>query len=167
MNIVNRAFLFPSLLVLAAFFALPSLSYGQERGSRRKKPSTHTPSQRSQSPRKAADPKDVRDRLAARDLYTMLRYNRFNRAVEFIGVLKKEERLARVRLKYYELWPSPKDLAKIAKQVQRQPIAIQTILQEWTGLRGPRAKSTRSNQMKPAKKAKKATVGKKKKAKLY
>ncbi|MDF1663913.1 MAG: hypothetical protein P1V97_19240 [Planctomycetota bacterium] len=138
---------FTSILVLA--MSPPVLAQGKKI-PRTKHPSTKVPSKRTGTPRKPEI--KPRDRLAARDLFTYLRFNRFDKAEQLIVKLKRQGRLEDVRLAYFELWPSPKVLSQIAKRIQSQNPARRKLLEPWAALpRSSKGKKEKEPQRTPQK----------------
>ena len=132
-------------IILLSFLVL-SLStqvFAQGKIPRTKRPSTRTPSKRSSSPQKPEI--KSKDRLAARDLFAYLRFNRFDKAEQLIRKHKKQKRLEDVRIAYFELWPSPKVLGQIAKRIQSQKPSRRKILEPWAWV----PKITRPKNTKP------------------
>jgi hypothetical protein len=135
-------------LVLRFFFAVfvfslllvqPDCAIAQQAVPRTKRPTSYSPSKRSPGP-KSSNKSSSKDRLDARDLLSMLRYYRFDRALAHIEFLKRQGRLEEVRQAYFELWPSPKTLEKIARKLKDQPLARRRALEAWTWSRKiPRA----------------------------
>lgn len=144
--------LFKTLPLLILFtLVLGSPLYAQERKiPRTKVPPIKPHSKRSPTPRKYEI--KAADRLAARDLFAYLRFNRFDKAEKLILKLKKQGRLEDVRLAFFELWPSPKVLTEIAKRVQTQKASRRKILEPWvTAPRAPRSKKEKEPQRTPQK----------------
>lgn len=123
--ISNKLILLTSFAVLT--MASPAIAQGKL--PRTKQPSTKAPSKRSATPKKLGT--QARDRLAARDLFTYLRFNRFDKAEQLILKLKRQGRIEDVRIAYFELWPSPKVLGQIAKRIKLQKARRRKILEPW------------------------------------